>query len=139
MVALAPDPIRAAYQKGIPGRTPAREAQQRAAAAAAIESVRRLQAAGIPMLVGTDAGNVGMIQGYSVHRELVRLVEAGVSPWDALAASTTRAGEFLGRKFGVQPGDAANLVVLDASPLDDIANTQRIAMVMMRGQIVYGR
>ena len=91
------------------------------------------------MLTGTDAGNPGVIQGYSVHRELIRLVEAGLSPWEALPASTTGAGEFLGRPYGVRPGVVANLVVLDASPLDDIANTQRISLVVMRGQIAYRR
>ena len=99
--------------------------------------MHRLHAAGIRILAGTDAGNWGLIHGYSLHRELVRLVEAGLSPREALGASTTDAGEFLGRRFGVQTGDAANLVVLDASPLDNIANTQRISMVVMRGQVVY--
>lgn len=89
------------------------------------------------MLVGTDAGNPGTFQGYSVHRELIRLVQAGLSPWEALAAATTDAGVFLERKFGVQAGDAANLVVLEASPIDDIANTQRIAIVVARGKVVY--
>src|SRR6185503_11791304 len=112
---------------------------QRRMKADVMESIRRLHAAGVPMLTGTDAGNLGVVQGYSVHRELIRLVEAGLSPWDAIAASTTRAGEFLGRKFGVQPGDDANLVVLEGSPIDDIANTQRISRVVMRGRVVYGR
>lgn len=79
----------------------------------------------------------GVIQGYSLHRELVLLVEAGLSTWDTLGAATTRAGEFLGRRFGVEPGDVANLVVVDASPIDDIANTQRIEMVVLRGRVVY--
>ena len=73
--------------------------------------------AGVTVLTGTDAGNWGTIQGYSVHRELIKLVAAGLRPWDALAASTTRAGEFLGRSWGVSEGDAANLVVLDAAQL----------------------
>ena len=89
------------------------------------------------MLAGTDGGNPGVIQGFSVHRELTRFVEAGLSPWDALAAATTRAGEFLGRHYGVSTGDEANVVVVDKSPLDDIANTQQISLVVMRGQIAY--
>ena len=137
MAALTTDAIRGAYRKGVPARAPEDSAASRAVTARSIESVRRLHAAGIRMLAGTDAGNWGVIQGYSLHRELVRLVEAGLSPWEALAASTTQAGEFLGRRFGVQPGDAANFVVLDASPIDDITNTQRISMVVIRGQIVF--
>ena len=66
------------------------------------------------------------------------LVEAGLSPWDALAAATTQPGVFFGRKFGVRPGDDANLVVLEASPVADIANTQRIAAVVVRGKLAYG-
>jgi imidazolonepropionase-like amidohydrolase len=89
------------------------------------------------MLTGSDGGNWGVFQGYSVHREMVRLVQAGLTPWDALAAATTRAGEFLGQKYGAQPGDIANLVVLDASPIEDIANMQRIAMVVVRGGVAY--
>ena len=91
------------------------------------------------MLVGTDAGNWGTIHGYSVHRELILLVEAGLSPWEALAAATTNAGNLLGRHYGVRPGDEANLVILDASPIDDIANTQRISAVISRGKLVFGR
>jgi imidazolonepropionase-like amidohydrolase len=140
-VALASDTLRAVYRKGVDSLDKlVRHSveHQRSRLPAAIESVRRLSAAGIPMLTGTDAGNWGVIQGYSVHRELIRLVEAGLTPWQALAGSTSLAGEFLGRKFGVRPGDDANLVVLDANPLDDIANTQRITMVVMRGKVVVG-
>jgi imidazolonepropionase-like amidohydrolase len=64
------------------------------------------------------------------------LVEAGLSSWQALAAATTEAGAFLGRAYGVTPGSEANLVVLDASPIDDIRNTQRIAYVIHHGAIV---
>ena len=138
MAALTTDAIRNAYRKS-PALTPEQAARRRAAGAQSIASVGRLHRAGVPMLTGTDGGNPGVVQGYSVHRELIRLVEAGLSPWEALAASTTKAGEFLGQRYGVQAGDAANLVVLDASPLDDISNTQRISMVVMRGQVAYRR
>ncbi len=142
LAALTTDAVRDAYRKGLDGmdeRTKGWVALQRTAKLEVIESVRRLHEAGVTMLTGTDAGNWGVIQGYSVHRELIRLVEAGLSPWEALAASTTNAGAFLGRNFGVQEGDAANLVVLDASPIEDIVNTQQINMVIMRGRIVHGR
>ena len=99
-------------------------------------STRILADAGVLMLTGTDSGNWGTIQGYSVHRELIKLVEAGLSTWQALAASTVNAGEFLGRNYGVGPGDEANLVVLRASPIEDIANTQEIELVIHHGKIV---
>jgi imidazolonepropionase-like amidohydrolase len=93
--------------------------------------------AGVMILIGTDAGGgTGTLHGYSMHRELIKLVAAGLSPWQVLAAATTDAGTFLGRHYGVTPGSEASLVVLDASPLDDIRNTQRIAYVIHRGAIV---
>jgi imidazolonepropionase-like amidohydrolase len=101
-----------------------------------LASTKAMADAGVTILTGTDSGNFGTIQGYSLHRELIKLVAAGLTPWQALAASTTKAGEFLGRSWGVRPGDEANLVVLEASPIDDIRNTQRIAMVIQRGQVV---
>jgi imidazolonepropionase-like amidohydrolase len=67
---------------------------------------------------------------------MLHLVAAGLTTWDALAAATVNAGKFLGRSYGVQPGDQADLVVLEASPLEDIVNTQRISMVVMRGRVV---
>jgi imidazolonepropionase-like amidohydrolase len=97
------------------------------------EAVRTLAAAGVPMVTGTDAGNPAVFQGYSVHRELRLLVEAGLSPWDALAATTINAGRLLGRKWGTEVGDEGTLVILDASPLEDIRNTERIHAVILRG------
>lgn len=104
--------------------------------AAILASVKAMSDAGVTILTGTDSGNWNTIQGYSEHRELILLVEAGLSEWDALAAATTRAGEFLGQSFGVNPGDTANLVILEASPIDDITNTQRIALVIHLGAVV---
>ena len=100
------------------------------------DSVRRMAEAGVGILLGTDSGNWATLQGYSVHRELEKLVQAGLSPREALAAGTTRAGEFLGREYGLKSGDEANLVVLDASPMSDIRNTQQIHMVIHHGTIV---
>ena len=101
-----------------------------------LETVRKLAAAGVPILTGTDAGNPGVFQGYSVHREIAWLVEAGLDPWQALAASTTTAGEFLGRPVGFAPGDHASFVVLERNPLDDIENTESVISVIHRGQVV---
>ena len=99
-------------------------------------SLKKMIDGGVKVLAGTDAGNPGTFQGYSLHRELRLLVKGGMSSWDALGAATTRAGEFLGRNFGIAPGAVANLVVLDASPIDDIANTEKIAMVIYHGAVV---
>jgi imidazolonepropionase-like amidohydrolase len=86
-------------------------------------------------LASTDAGNVGVFQGYSVHRELVLLVESGLSPFEALAASTTNAGRFFGRDWGMKVGSEASLVVLDQSPIANIRNTELIRLVIHRGEI----
>ena len=101
-----------------------------------LESVRALATAGVPMLSGTDGGNFGVFQGYSVHRELELLGEAGLSPWAALRSATTDAGRFLGRRWGVESGDEATLLVLDASPVESIVNTKRIYAVVQRGSVV---
>ncbi len=100
------------------------------------ESVKKMADAGVPILTGTDAGNYGVFQGYSVHRELEFLVGAGLSPWQALAASTTVAGEFLDRKYGLREGDVASLVVLDASPVEDVRNTQKVHKVVHHGVVI---
>jgi imidazolonepropionase-like amidohydrolase len=96
-------------------------------------AIKTLAAAGVPMATGTDGGNPAVFQGYSVHRELRLLVEAGLAPWDALAATTINAGKLLGRKWGMSVGDEGTLVILDASPLDDMRNTERIHAVVFRG------
>ena len=114
----------------------ARRAELDARAALAYAAVKAMADAGVTILTGTDSGLPGTIQGYSMHRELMKLVEAGLSPWQALAAGTTEAGAFLGRQYGVTPGSEANLLVLDGSPLEDIRNTQRIAYVIHHGAIV---
>jgi imidazolonepropionase-like amidohydrolase len=104
--------------------------------AVALANVKKAADAGVRILTGTDAGNWGTLQGYSVHRELILMVQAGLSPWQALGSATSDAGDFLGRHFGVNVGDQASLVVLDASPIADIANTQAINMVIHHGKIV---
>ncbi|MEM7204507.1 MAG: amidohydrolase family protein [Planctomycetota bacterium] len=113
-----------------------RAARQNASRANLYRNLRRLAQGGARLLVGTDAGNLGTFQGASVHRELEHWVRAGVSEWDALAAATVHAGEFLGQRVGVDPGDDADLLVLDASPLDDIRNTRRIHFVLRDGAVV---
>lgn len=101
-----------------------------------LDAVGSAAAAGLPLLAGTDAGNPGLFQGYSLHRELVRLTQAGLSEWEALAAATTRPGRFLDAPIGLRPGDRAHLLVLNASPLTDIRHTQHIHRVISRGRVV---
>src|SRR5215831_7612007 len=96
--------------------------------------VKRLDAAGVPFLAGTDTpAGVDVIPGPSLHRELERFVAAGFTPAQALRTATLNPAEFLGRRadFGtVEKGRIADLVLLDANPLDDIRHTRRIAAVV---------
>jgi imidazolonepropionase-like amidohydrolase len=109
---------------------------QRSQRATDASVVRLLAAAGVPMVTGTDGGNPAVFQGYSVHRELRLLQEAGLSAWDVLATTTINAGRLLGKKWGVDTGDEATLIVLDASPVADIRNTERLHAVIHRGVVV---
>ena len=97
---------------------------------------RGFRDAGTRLLVGTDALNTGTVPGTSAHDELALLVRAGLTPYEALRAATANAGEFLQRAdLGtVAVGKQADLLLLDANPLNDIANTRRIAGVMVRGR-----
>ncbi len=69
-----------------------------------------------------------------MHRELEYFVEAGLSPWEALAAATTDSGDFIGRQIGLRPGDVASFVILERSPLEKISNTRDIWRVVVRGK-----
>ena len=93
--------------------------------------------AGVPVILGTDAGDSFVFPGASVHDELGELVKGGLSPAEALRAATLTPAQYFDRTadFGtVAPGRFADLVVLDANPLADIANTQRIRTVIRGGR-----
>ncbi|MFQ5639719.1 MAG: amidohydrolase family protein [bacterium] len=130
--------LRAGYQdsSAFNDRTKRWLKRQKSAFSTRLQSIKKLAGAGIKIMTGTDAGNIGTFQGYSVHSEMALLVEAGLSPWQALIASTRTPGDFWGKKFGVNPGDEANLLVLEASPIEDIRNTEKIAMVIHHGRII---
>jgi imidazolonepropionase-like amidohydrolase len=96
-------------------------------------SLQKLHSAGVTILAGSDTGNLGTFQGYSLHREVFLLHGAGLPAWDALAAATTNAAKFLGRSAGIHPGEIAELIILDADPLAAPANTQRIHAVIHHG------
>ena len=97
--------------------------------------VAALHRAGAGVLAGTDTPNPFVVPGASLHEELERLVAAGLSPYDALAAATSEAGRFLGEEIGtVEVGAVANLVLLDGDPLRQVADTRRIDGVMLRGR-----
>jgi hypothetical protein len=93
--------------------------------------------AGVPVLVGTDSSALGVVWGFSEHREMELFVQAGLTPYQALEAATRLPSEVMGRgdDIGtVTVGERADLVLLGANPLDDITNTSQIAGVMVRGR-----
>ena len=97
-----------------------------------------LNRAGVTLLAGTDLGGA-RIPGFSLHDELATLVEAGLTPIQALQAATSTPSRVLGREAdsgSVTPGKRADLILLDADPLADIHNTQRIAAVVLGGKLL---
>ena len=99
-----------------------------------------LHEAGARLLLGSDAPQVFNVPGYSTHDELQVLVESGLTTFEALQTGTTAAADFLGTNAGsVKVGKDADLVLLDANPLDDIENSRRIHGVMLRGLWLSGQ
>ena len=101
--------------------------------------VRRFETEGVRLVIGTDAMNTGVVPGFSTHDELAELVAAGLTPFEALRAATANAADFLavsGQRGIVAIGQKADLLLLDANPLENIANTRRIAGVVLRGRLL---
>ena len=107
----------------------------KAGCAAVAETVRRLKAAGVPLLAGTDAPNTGTAHGVSVHGELELLVEAGLTPLEALAAATSvPADRFrLPDRGRIAPGKRADLLLVNGDPTTNIQATRDIVAVWKAG------
>ena len=103
-----------------------------------LQLVQQLHRAGVPFLAGTDTpAGVYIFPGFSLHEELARFVAAGFSPLEALQTATLNPARFLEREAdlgSVEPGKRADLLLLAANPLADIANTQKIAGVIAAGR-----
>jgi imidazolonepropionase-like amidohydrolase len=102
--------------------------------------VARLKAAGVRFGLGDDAGATNGAQyfGFGAHMEMASMVEAGLTPAEAITVATRNSAEFLGleRLGTVAVGKSADFIVLDANPLENINNTRRINGVYLRGQAV---
>jgi hypothetical protein len=103
-----------------------------------LENVRLAKKAGVVLLAATDVDIPLGVPGLSLHEELARLVEAGLTPLEALQAATLNPARVLGLADSlgrIEPGKLADLVLLDANPLEDIRNTQKIRAVVAAGQL----
>ena len=101
-----------------------------------LEIAGKMRGLGVQFLAGTDSGSL-VYPGFSLHDELELLVVAGFSPQEALRSATLNPALFLGKEkeLGtVEKGKIADLVLLDANPLENISNTRKIAAVVVNGQ-----
>jgi imidazolonepropionase-like amidohydrolase len=103
-----------------------------------LENVRLFNKAGVVLLAGTDVGVPLQVPGISLHVELERLVEAGLSPLEALQTATINPARVLNKADSlgtIEPGKLADMVLVDANPLEDIRNTQKIRAVVADGRL----
>ncbi|WP_187345149.1 amidohydrolase family protein [Cystobacter ferrugineus] len=101
--------------------------------------VGQMHRAGVRVLAGTDSTTPWVFPGFSLHDELALLVQAGLTPLQAIQSATLEPARYLGMQDSlgtVEQGKVADLMVLDANPLDDIRNTTRIHSVVVRGRFI---
>lgn len=96
-----------------------------------------LHEGGVPVLMGTDAPQQFSVPGFSLHRELERMADAGMSPYEIIQTGTTHVGRYFEKQdtFGqVAAGHRADLLLVQENPLEDVAHIAELAGVMVRGQ-----
>jgi imidazolonepropionase-like amidohydrolase len=130
-----PPELVARMRSGFAARTVATAERNRSNYAILQTSLAKLAAANVSIVLGCDTGLEDHVFGYAEQRELELMVEAGMTPAQVIVAATSRAAEFLGLvdTGTLAPGKRADLLVLDANPLDDIRNTRRIARMYLAG------
>lgn len=106
-----------------------------------VELTGALHEAGVVLVAGSDASVAGAEPGFSLHREIGELVEAGLTRYEALRAATASAGDWIGAHLHepippgiVAPSRRADLLVLDRNPLEDLGALQEIRAVVVRGR-----
>jgi imidazolonepropionase-like amidohydrolase len=135
--------VLANWQKGAKdrdkGATPLEFSLRSSLMQASLHLVGKMNTAGVPVMAGTDTTAPFIFPGSSLHEELALLVQAGLTPMQALQAATKLPAEFLGKlqtQGTVEQGKIADLLLLDCNPLDDIHNTQKIRAVILRGKLL---
>lgn len=119
----------------IPGGIPRWPAQPKRPVS--YENLSILESAGVRIVAGTDAGNIGTLHGPALHHEMELMADAGLRPMDIIVAATKNAAAVMGREAEagtLQKGKWADLVILDGDPLADIKNTRKIFKVMKAGE-----
>jgi imidazolonepropionase-like amidohydrolase len=109
-----------------------------APSAIAMRNLVAVRDAGIPIAMGTDAGNIGTLHGPSIFREMALMAQAGLTPLEVLRSATVGGARAMGmeRELGtIAAGKRADLVILDADPLADVANLSRIDRVVRAGRV----
>lgn len=104
-----------------------------------LAAVKAVHDAGVRLVGGSDAPTGVNFHGYNMHHELELLVEAGLTPMEALTTATSRAAEMLGEGdvFGtIEPGQRADVLILAADPLSDIRNTRTLETIILDGRVV---
>jgi len=106
------------------------------------KSVKKLHDAGVNIAAGTDSGTPGVVVGKGLHKELELMVEAGLSPSEAIMAGTRKAAENLGKgsELGtIEKRKLADIIVISGNPLNEIGRTRNIKMVIKDGVIVVNK
>ncbi len=101
--------------------------------------IKLLKRHGAKLLAGSDVGGIWVIPGFSLQQEFRELAAAGLTPLEVLQSTTLNAAEFLGRSASmgtVEVGKHADLVLLQANPLTDVANLEKISGVFLKGRYV---
>jgi imidazolonepropionase-like amidohydrolase len=104
-----------------------------------LSTFKQMYVAGVPAMAGTDTTAPNVFPGFGLQEDLNYFVQAGLKPLEALQAATVKPAEFLGRaaeQGTITPGKRADLVLLNANPLDDIRNAQKIDAVIVNGKLL---
>jgi imidazolonepropionase-like amidohydrolase len=131
MARVAPELLEQLNMKGAP---PAAAPQVRAAISTMLKIIGGLQRAGIPIVAGTDVG----VPGHTLHRELELYVQAGLTPLEAIQTATLTPAHVmkLENEVGtIEAGKRADIIILDANPLENISNIRKVRFVITQGRL----
>ena len=136
------DPTLSAYYRAFVHWEPAKVGKRRVALAKLIDLTGDMHRAGVQLLAGTDFGEAskGVRPGEDLHQELAMLVEAGLTPLEAIQCATLNPARCLGRQDSlgtIERGKRADLILLEADPTENINNSRTIEAVILGGRVVH--